>query len=177
LAELISGRDDADLLVRLRRRDPESVGLLYDRYGRAAYNLAFLILGRQNAAEGAVAEAVMKCWNRVAAFRETRGSALGVWFLATTYANALEYRGRLAGKALERPAVFQDWSKSLSADRVQETYLAVRKLDAGEKRLLQLTFWEGITPSEVAGRLGHSRTEVESLIESTLAKLTFLDEE
>ena len=177
LASLVAGRDDADLLVRLRRRDPESVGVLYDRYGTVAYDMALRILRNPAKAENAVTEAVLKCWNKVASFRETRGSALGVWLLATTYVNALEQLGRPGAKALERGALFQDWSKTLNSSRVQETHLALRELSSEEKQLLELTFFEGLTPGELAGKWGRSHAEIAELIETALDKLEFIDNE
>lgn len=177
LSDLIGGRDDADLLVRLRRRDPESVGLLYDRYGKAAYDLAFRILRDADAAESAVAEAVLKCWNKVSGFRETRGGALGVWLLATTYTSALENRNGLSLRVMDRGALLQDWSKAIDADRLQEAHYGLRKLDAEEKRILELTFFEGLTLTQLTTGLGLTRAEVDKLIQSAMAKLVFVEQE
>lgn len=168
---MIGGRDDADLLVRLRRRDPESVGLLYDRYGRAAYNLAFRILGDAGAAESAVAEAVLKCWSRVSGFRETRGGALGVWLLAAAYTSALGYRRGVESKPIDGVQIFQDWSKSLDGDRLQDSYFGLRNLDAEEKQIVELAFFEGMTPTELMSGLGLSSAELDKRMQSVLAKL------
>ena len=54
------------------------------------YDLAFRIVGDPATAENVVAEAMLKCWNRVFTFREARRSALGVWFIALTYQAAME---------------------------------------------------------------------------------------
>jgi len=180
LAELISGRDDADLIVRLRRRDPESLGLLYDRYGQAAYTLALRSLGDPVLAESAVAEAMIKCWNRIASFKESRGSALGVWLLVITHENALDHR-RAAGpkpadrcsetSAREHVSIFQDWSRSVDADRVQDAFLALRTLDANEKEVLELAFFEGSTAAEITVRTGRTPADVDKLIQSALVKV------
>jgi RNA polymerase sigma-70 factor (ECF subfamily) len=186
LADLIGGRDDADLLVRLRRRDPQAVGILYDRYGKLAYSLAFRILGSPEAAESVVAEAVLKCWNRIASFKETRGCALGVWLLVVTYANALDHRrgpdsvgdeNLMQPGALERGAIFQDWSKAVDTERVQESFEGLSQLNEEEKRILELAFFEGLNPAELTVRLGRPQAEVDKLIDSALSKVAFLPHE
>lgn len=169
------------MLVRLRRRDPESVGTLYDRYGKAAFNLALRILGNAEIAEDVVAEAVIKCWNRVLSFRETRDSAVGVWLLMTTYATALDYlqgprsasgEASIQPDLLERGVILQDWSKSLDADRVQQSYAALQSLSLEEKQVLELAFFEALEPDQVADRLGRTSSELDALVRSALRKLT-----
>ena len=186
LAELISGRDDANLMVRLRAKDPEALGLLYDRYGKAAYSLALRCLGDAALAESVVAEAMLKCWNRIATFKGTRGSALGIWLLVTTHENALNHRRMSGGKSaelvteagvLEGGAIFQDLSNSVDGDRVEETFRSLRRLDADEKDVLELAFFEGLSAAEISVRLGRTVGEVEKLIGSALAKLAWVEVE
>jgi len=180
LADLVSGTDDADLLVRLRRKDPEAIGLLYDRYGKTAYSLAFRILGDPVAAESVVAESVLKCWNRIPSFRQARGSALGAWLLLTTYVTTMEHLKGQGGKAddwstepspLERGPVFHGWSRELDGDNVQALFAGLGRLDARESRVLDLAFFEGLNPAELTATLGCSRSELEQLIASALSKL------
>ncbi len=162
LAWLISARDDTDLVVGLRRKDPEALGLLYDRYGGAAYSLALRSLGDAERAEAAVAEAMMKCWNRVALLKESRGSALGVWLLMTTHESAREQlraERTLESRPMESGALFQDWSKSLDGERVQEAFLAFQQLSPEEREALEAAFFEGISSADL------------SLMESGLSKL------
>jgi RNA polymerase sigma-70 factor (ECF subfamily) len=172
--------------MRLRQRDPESVGILYDRYGKMAYNLALRILGDPAEAESVVAEAVLRCWNRIESFRETQGCALGVWLMVTTYANALDHRQGpdaigderfMQPGALERGAIFQDWSRRVDTDRVQESFLALRNLNAEERQILDLAFFEGLNPAELTVRLGRTQADIDKLIDSALAKLAFLEQE
>ena len=182
----MGGRDDADLIVRLRRKDPESLGVLYDRYGKAAYSLALRILGDSDWAESVVAEAMIKCWNLIASFKESRGSALGVWLLVITYESALDQRRAAASKAaerridesvLERGTIFQDWSRSVDGNRTEEAFLALRKLDADEKGVLELAFFEGLTAAEITARIGRTQAEVDKFIQSAIGKLAYVEHE
>jgi RNA polymerase sigma-70 factor (ECF subfamily) len=172
------------LLVRLRRRDPEAVGTLYDRYGKIAFNLALRMLGNSELAQDVVAESVLKCWNRIASFRETRASALGLWLLTTTYATALDYRRgpesagdetQMQPTLLERSTIFQDWSKSLDAERVQQSYAGLQALNYEETRVLELAFFEQLQPAEIADRLALARAEIDRIVASAMLKLTSLN--
>jgi RNA polymerase sigma-70 factor (ECF subfamily) len=180
LAALISGTDDADLLVRLRRKDPSAIGLLYDRYGKTAYSLAFGILRHTEEAESVVAESVLKCWNRISSFRQARGSAIGAWLLLTTY---LTTRDRLRGRSpnhddwsgqpspLEQGSLFHGWSKELDGDHMQSLFIALQKLDGEERRVLDMAFFEGMTLADLTASLGYSTSELDHLISSALAAL------
>jgi len=183
LLELIGGRDDADLVVRMRRRDPESIGMLYDRYGKAGYALALRVVGDVTWAECIVAESMLKCWNKVASFKETRRGAVGICLLLTIYANAMDHRRSIEARMVERQgktstleceAILQNWSTHLDTDRVQETFLALRNLDAAEKTALDLAFFEGCNAAELSARLSCTSAELDLLIQSALKKLTVI---
>ena len=177
---MIGGTDDADLLVRLRRKDPSAIGLLFDRYGKTAYSLAFRMMGDRTAAESIVAEAMLKCWNRIPSFRQARGSALGAWLLLTTYVTTIDHlkgRGMKADDGssnpspLEQGPVFHGWSKEMDGDHVQALFARLQDLDTQERQVLDLAFFEGRNPSELTSSLGCSKTELDHLISSTLSKL------
>jgi RNA polymerase sigma-70 factor (ECF subfamily) len=180
LFDLIGGTDDADLLVRLRRKDPNAIGLLYDRYGKTAYSLAFRILANPESAESAVAEAMLKCWNRISSFRHARGSALGAWLLLTTYVTTMEHlKGRSVTddwsaqpSPLEQGPLFHGWSKEMDGDQVQALFAALQKLDPQEKQALDLAFFEGLTPAEITATLACSHADLDHLIASALANLS-----
>ncbi len=169
LAAFLAGRDDSDLLVRLRRRDPEGAGILYDRYGKPAYALALRVIKDPALAEDIVAESVLKLWNRITSFKETRCSALGVWFLAITYIHAREYAQQRAGSlgsqppesVLEKPLIFADWPRALNSDYAEEIHRALTSLPFAERQLLDSSFFEAMTHSEA-----------NELIQSALSKIT-----
>lgn len=180
LADLIRGTDDADLLVRLRRRDPEAVGLLYDRYGKTAYSLALRIVGDHVEAESVVSQAVLKCWNRIASFRQARGSALGVWLLLTTCVTAISHRKGQSPQMedwsfpchpMAEPSLFHGWQKELDGDHIQALFIALSGMAADEREILDRAFLEGLNLNDLTALLGCSRSELDALITSALGKL------
>ncbi len=181
MAAFIGGRDDSDILMRLRRREPEAVGLLHDRYGKYAYALALRIVKDPAIAEDIVAESMLKLWNRVAFFKETRSSALGAWFLSITFIHAREYVQQhdtnLSGdpakeSILERPLLFNDWQRSIDPERVEEMHLGVSLLSSEERRVLDTGFFEAIPSSRMAERLGINNIEIVELTGDALKKVS-----
>ena len=53
---------------------PVGMELLYDRYGRIAYALAYRILGESEAAEDVVQDAFISAWRGAASYRRERGN-------------------------------------------------------------------------------------------------------
>jgi DNA-directed RNA polymerase specialized sigma24 family protein len=59
----------------------------------------------------------------------------------------------------------------VDADRVQDAFLALRTLDANEKEVLELAFFEGLTAAEITVRTGRTPADVDKLIQSALVKV------
>ena len=76
---------------------------------------------------------------------------------------------------LEREAIFQDWSSCLDAGRVEDSYLGLRQLSAEETTILNLAFFDGLDPGELASRLSIPQSDVDKLIYSALQKLVPLE--
>ena len=54
--------------------DGQAFALLYDRPGRAAYSLAYRMLGERQAAEDLTQDAFIKVWRGASSYRTERGS-------------------------------------------------------------------------------------------------------
>jgi RNA polymerase sigma-70 factor (ECF subfamily) len=65
---------DADIVVRLQRREPQALADLYDRYGRVAYSLILRVVRDTGIAEDLVQETFLRIWNRVHAFDARKGA-------------------------------------------------------------------------------------------------------
>src|SRR5260370_11951449 len=102
LLALEFGETDPDLAARIKRRDPQAMADLYDRYGRLAYSLILRIVRDREMAEDLVQETFLRVWTRAQAFDSERG-ALGPWLLAVARNRAIDYlrsaHGRMAPRA------------------------------------------------------------------------------
>src|SRR5439155_3464630 len=82
-------RPDDDLLHGLASRDLTSLGVLYDRYSRPMFALAYRILGDGQSAEDVVQDAFLAAWRGVDTFRRDRGTVRN-WLLSITHHRAVD---------------------------------------------------------------------------------------
>ena len=97
-AAAMAMRDDSELVARLKRRDPDAMAILYDRYGRIMYSLILRVVRNEAVAEDLVQESFLRVWNRVHGFDQERG-ALAPWILAMARNRAIDYVRSVQGRA------------------------------------------------------------------------------
>jgi len=169
--------DDADLVRRLKVRDPKAMSDLYDRYGRLAYSLICRVVRNPSAAEDLLQETFMRVWNRVGSFDAERG-ALGPWVLAVARNRAIDYLrsvdGRMQAGAvdldrIEHPAQFSGIDAStLAIDRVRRLKSAFEKLTPNQRLVIELAYYEGMSQTEMAERLKQPLGTVKTWTRSAL---------
>ncbi len=64
---------DEDLISLLGDGDAQAFAALYDRHSRAAYSLAYRMMGERQAAEDLAQDAFLKVWRATASYRAGRG--------------------------------------------------------------------------------------------------------
>ena len=169
--------DDADLVRRLKVRDPKAMSDLYDRYGRLAYSLICRVVRNPSAAEDLLQEAFMRVWNRVGSFDAERG-ALGPWVLAVARNRAIDYLRSVDGRMqagtvdldrIEHPAQFSDLdARALAIDRVRRLKSAFEKLTPNQRLVIELAYYEGMSQTEMAERLKQPLGTVKTWTRSAL---------
>jgi len=169
-------KDDSDLARRLKARDPHAVPDFYDRYGRLVYSLIYRVVRNPSAAEDLVQETFLRVWNRVQSFDHER-SALGPWVLTVAPIRAIEYLrsagGGMAGSPeldrLEHPAAFSGLDeRALAMHRVRAVKEAFTKLNANQREVIELAYFEGLSQTEMAERLKQPLGTVKAWVRSAL---------
>jgi len=183
--ELGDSADDAELMRRLQRRDPQALADLYDRYGGLTYSLIFSVVRDTGVAEDLVQETFLRVWNRSAAFDADRG-ALGPWLLAIARNRAIDHvrsarakmdRNLVEMDVFERaehgiPASFVDVDKGvLNADSARRIKAAMSKLNQNQQKVIELAYYEGLSQTEMAERLGQPLGTVKTWVRTALRHL------
>lgn len=170
---------EADLLARLQRRDPQALAELYDRYGRAAYGLILRMVRDTGVAEDLVQETFLRVWNRVHEFDSERG-AVGPWLLAVARNRAIDYlrsrdgrmRNALELNETEHPSLFVDLRPDaldqLLAGRLRK---ALGGLQTQQREAIELAYFEGLTQTEIAARMGQPLGTVKTWVRRGLEQL------
>ena len=171
---------DADLIARLCQRDPDALGAIYDRYAHPAYGLVLRITHDPGATEDLLQELFIRLWNRARDFDGSRG-ALGVWILSIARNMAIDHIRSAQARFAQRlaPVEQMDHFRSSAAavepesviDRARTVRLALSSLNANEKQVLELAYFEGCSHSEIATRLGAPLGTVKSWMRAALGRL------
>ena len=77
--------------------DAEAFAALYDRHGRAAYSLAYRMMGERQAAEDLAQDAFLKVWRSASAYRPERGS-VRTWVLSIVHNRGIDQLRTLASR-------------------------------------------------------------------------------
>ena len=170
---------DAELVRRLQKRDPQALGELYDKYGKLAFSLIYRIVRDTATAEDLVQETFLRVWNRSQGFDADRG-ALGGWLLAVARNRAIDYLRSASGKmrnALEleetaHPSMYLDLEKEiLNSDKARILRKAMEKLSKNQRDAIELAYFEGLSQTEMAERMGQPLGTVKTWVRAALKHL------
>ena len=175
--EAIGG--DPDLIVRLQRRDPQALAELYDRYGRLAYAVILRVVRDAAIAEDLVQETFLRVWNRVHGFDAQRG-AVKAWLLAVARNRAIDYIRSAGGREVNsfeleqsgHPGLYNDMEKEmLASDSARRVQAAMARLPQQQRQVIELAYFEGLSQSEMAARMGQPLGTVKTWVRTALRTL------
>jgi RNA polymerase sigma-70 factor, ECF subfamily len=180
LALKMSEPHDEQLAIRLQRRDPDAMADLYDRFGRTAWSVIVAIVRDAAVAEDLVQETFLRVWNRVHAFEPGRGS-LGPWLLAIARNRAIDHLRSLKARTdrsaweldvREHPSLFVDMEREvLNSDHARLLRKAIATLNANQQKVIELAYYEGLSQTEMAERMGEPLGTVKTWVRSALKHL------
>jgi RNA polymerase sigma-70 factor (ECF subfamily) len=153
---------DEDLISLVQTRDSEAFAALYDRHARAAYSLAYRMMGERQTAEDLLQDAFLKLWRAAGSYRVERGS-VRTWLLSIVHNRGIDQlrssasRRRTqerieasAPRSQPSEAFAQSWRNS-QRDQVRE---ALKTLPKEQLKILELAYFSGYTHVEIAELLG-----------------------
>ncbi|HEX4133427.1 MAG TPA: sigma-70 family RNA polymerase sigma factor [Bryobacteraceae bacterium] len=180
LALQMSADHDQSLAIRLQRRDPEAMGDLYDRFGRMAYSVILAIVRDAAIAEDLLQETFLRVWNRVHAFEAGRG-AIGPWLLAIARNRAIDHLRSIGARmdrnsyeldVREHPSLFVDMEREvLNTDHARLIGKAISKLSADQRKVIEMAYYEGLSQTEMAERMGEPLGTVKTWVRAALKNL------
>lgn len=175
---------DAVLMSRVASGDERALGTLYDRHASLVFTLASGIIGRDDDAEEVTEDVFIQIWSAADRFDQERGS-LKSYLVTMTRSRALD---RLRSQkrrrsAYDRAAVGDTGvaagpgepeptdrraEQSEVRGRVSE---ALDILNEDQRRAIELAYFEGLTQSQIAERLGQPLGTVKTRIRDGMIKL------
>lgn len=169
---------DETLLHRIRDRDLDALGALYDRYSGQAFALARRMLRDRESAEEVVQDAFMSVWRQAQTYNPGLGR-VKPWLLSIVHHRAIDRLRRTQGKPV--PAYLDDaWMTAAPSDTAAE---AIQNVDRGEirayvralphdqRKAIELSYFAGHTFVEIARMTGVPVGTVKSRVRLGLGKL------
>jgi RNA polymerase sigma-70 factor (ECF subfamily) len=173
---------DEEILEAVGRGDDDALGILYDRFGRLAYGVAFRILRDAALAEDAVQEAFLAVWRSADAYKRERAKP-STWILTVVHRRAVDLvrrEQRRRGEPLEaapEPTTAPADEDVTLRDRRAAVRAALDALPGDQRQALELAYYGGLTQSELAERLGVPLGTIKSRMFAGLGRLRELLEE
>ncbi|MEP6778521.1 MAG: sigma-70 family RNA polymerase sigma factor [Gemmatimonadaceae bacterium] len=178
-------KNDASLIEAMAGGDQRAAAQLYDRHSGVLFALAVRIVGEGADAEDVVLDAFTQAWNNAKTYSAERGSVLG-WLTTIARTRSLDVvraRGRRA-KAVETasrsmgddPIAVAGAAASASdiveqKERASAVTSAMAVLSGQQRYAIELAFFEGLTHSEIAEKLGEPLGTIKTRIRLGMLKL------
>ncbi|HXD31270.1 MAG TPA: sigma-70 family RNA polymerase sigma factor [Pyrinomonadaceae bacterium] len=162
----------------IARGDELALASLYDRYRVILFGVLVRILSSREEAEDILQDVFIQVWRRAADFDEARGKPF-TWLVTLARSRAIDrLRQRNARERVAVAAAHE--APGEASDAAGDTYRSEQKeivsgalsqLPEEQRQTLLLAYFEGLTQSEIAKRLGAPLGTVKTRMRSGMIKL------
>jgi RNA polymerase sigma-70 factor (ECF subfamily) len=176
--EDLSQLSDEGLIQYIIAGRHDALTVLFDRYHRLVFSVAVRIVRDPGEAEEVVQTVFLDIFRAAANFDPAKG-ILKVWILQYAYHRALHRKRHLVANHFYRwedleSAIEMGSSRALSGELPEVLRLAeemLEKLNPRRRKVVEMTYFEGLTAEEIAGRLGETVHAVRHDLHRGLAAL------
>ena len=149
---------DEDLISLVEAADADAFATLYDRHSRAAFSLAYRMMGERQASEDLAQDAFLKVWRAASSYRAGRGS-VRTWILSIvhnrgidqlrSHASRLRTQDKIEASAprFQPSEAFAETWRNSQRDQVRE---ALNTLPPEQLKILELAYFSGYTHVEIS---------------------------
>jgi RNA polymerase sigma-70 factor (ECF subfamily) len=170
--------NDVALLSAIAARDEVALAQLYDRYRAILFGLLMRILNNREEAEDVLQEVFLQVWRKAADFDENRGRPF-TWLVTLARSRGIDRLRTLASRERVAEAGAREVSEEISdaatdALKSEQRGLvsdALAKLPDEQKRPIMLAYFDGLTQSEIATRLGAPLGTVKTRMRTGMIRL------
>ena len=170
---------DLELLSAMSQGQIKALDILYDRYSRLVYSIAYRILNSSEEAEDITQDVFLTLWRRNS-YDPARGS-LSSFLTTLTRSRAIDRLRsknarlrvvqRLQGIVRSDSGSPSPLEQASIGERSQVIRTALSQLSESERQVLEIAYYEGLSQSEIAERLGIPLGTVKSRSRQGLLKL------
>jgi RNA polymerase sigma-70 factor, ECF subfamily len=140
------------LLAKVARKDGVAFQQLYDQYADRVYRYVFTILHNKHLAEEVAQETMIAVWNGASRFAGRSKVSTWIFGIARNQAFTLLRKEQRAEATPSSKVTQADPSKNIIQH--ERVMTALDALSADHREVVYLTFYEGLSYSEISGILG-----------------------
>jgi RNA polymerase sigma-70 factor, ECF subfamily len=161
--EEIRSPSDEDLMVRVQAKDPKGLDLLFSRYSRLVFAIAYRILRDRSEAEEAVQETFLALYQKAPLFDPAKGTAKS-WLVQIAFSRARDRRAHLLRRGFYSGTDIEALDDTLAGQGDVEREVGIRidfchllgafeELTSMQRKTLELFYFEGLELREISQRL------------------------
>jgi RNA polymerase sigma-70 factor (ECF subfamily) len=167
------------LLGEIAHGDRDAFARFYDLYASLVHTFALRILRERSEAEEVVQDVFVQVWRQAAGYSRNRGTP-EAWLITLARSRGIDkLRSRRRRDEMVRPADDPDRvpepvaleSASGPAEARATLGGALGDLPAAQRSVLELAYFDGLTQTEIAARLGEPLGTVKTRMRSGLERL------
>jgi RNA polymerase sigma-70 factor, ECF subfamily len=149
---------DEDLISLVEAADADAFATLYDRHSRAAFSLAYRMMGERQASEDLAQDAFLKVWRAAGSYRAERGS-VRTWILSIVHNRGIDQLRSHASRRRTQDKIEASAPRSQPSEAFAETWRnsqrdqvreALNTLPPEQLKILELAYFSGYTHVEIS---------------------------
>ena len=172
---------DEAVIHRIVAGDHNALGALYDLHGRAVYSLAVRIVSDPHEAEEVAQDVFLQVWRASTRYDRGRATVAG-WLLMMTRSRAIDRvrarqarpigtdTGEFVIAGLADGAIGPE-ANVITGQAVERLKAALQELPKAMRAAIELAYYEGLTQSAIAERLGEPLGTVKTRMRTALQRL------
>jgi RNA polymerase sigma-70 factor (ECF subfamily) len=176
------GARRSDLIGQIQNRQPDALQALYDQLAPFVHALVLRMLNDRAEAEEVLGETFWQVWNSAQSYDATRGT-IEAWIVSIARSRALDClrarKRRATGiafhdtkqQAESRDQALLPEELTLQGERARAVATALQGLSAEQQLPIELAYYEGLSQTEIAGRLGQPLGTIKTRIRLGLLHL------
>ncbi len=173
--------DWAAVVTQVAQGDEAALARFYDGTSRMVFGLVMRMVGESSVAEDITLEVYMQVWRTAQSYSPARGTVTA-WLITLARTRAIDWtrsgqaRSRQRTGNLEKIPELRDSAPgpeiaSIEWDRKQAVQKALAGLSEDQRQVIELSYFEAMSHSEIAQRLAQPLGTVKSRIRSGMSRM------
>jgi RNA polymerase sigma-70 factor (ECF subfamily) len=180
--------EDLELLSKISDQDRDALAALYERYGRRVFAIAVRMLNDPIGSEEVTQDVFMSVWRRGASYTSKKGK-FTTWLFSIAHNRTIdELRKRRRDRSRENDDIddhlniksgdISPADAAVAQSEYAKINAAMKKLPEEQQLVVDLSYFKGLTQTEIATKTGQPLGTVKTRMRLALKKLrTALNDE